>query len=367
MIYFITFNDQPSGIYQSQVVGVISLLQKLSGKPMKLIAFFPRQSYFKNRDYLREQKVPFIAIPMIFGITRWKWYRLFMLLFIRRGASAVCRGPISACLAKGFFSKVVYDGRAAVKAEVEEYDVTSGNLALGADLARCERSAILDSNFRIAVSERLVEYWKREFSYSGNEHVIIPSTLTYAAADAGPFTDEFSADPSEVRVVYSGSTSGWQSFDLVVKLLDELMAKQENVQIIFLTTENIAIDDLIAKYPRRCCRRFISHDDVYYVLSGCDYGILLRDSKVTNQVASPVKFAEYLHAGLQILITPGLGDFSDLVEKVGCGLIVKDEIPFLPKPTTERKFENHKLSIDYFSKDSSRMLEVYKTLLHSLE
>ncbi len=366
MIYFITFNDQPSGIYQSQVIGVISLLHKKSGQDVKLIAFFPRQSYQKNRAYLREQNISFVAIPMFLGITRWKWYRLVLLFFMRRKTSAICRGPVAACLAKGLFKKVVYDGRAAVKAEVEEYDVTSGNHALSADLAICEKRAVLESDFRIAVSQKLVEYWRDEFKYLDSKHVVIPSTLTYSAFDKDGFTDEFSSDPSVIRVVYSGSTSGWQSFDLVVQLLEKLMAKQANVEVIFLTTENAAIDRLIEQYPLRCCRRFVSHDDVYKVLGACDYGILLRDDKVTNQVASPVKFAEYLHAGLSVLLSPKLGDFSAFVKEQSCGYVITDSIPTLEKPSRERKHKNHELSLEYFSKDSSWVQERYEQLVRIL-
>jgi hypothetical protein len=366
MIYFITFNDQPSGIYQSQVIGVISLLQKMSGQDIKLIAFFPRQSYRKNREYLREQGVSFVAIPMFLGITRWKWYRLILLLYMRKNASAICRGPVAACLAKGLFRKVVYDGRAAVKAEVEEYDVTSGNNALGSDLSICEQRSVIESDFRIAVSEKLVDYWRKEFIYKTDDHVVIPSTLTYSAFDEDGFTDEFSKDPSVVRVVYSGSTSGWQSFDLVVQLLEDLMARQSNVEVIFLTTENAAIDRLIELYPQRCCRRFVSHDDVHKVLGAGDYGILLRDDKVTNQVASPVKFAEYLHAGLSVLLSPKLGDFSSFVKEQNCGLVVQDSIPYLDKPSADRKKINHELSLQYFSKESDWVQGRYAKLVSVL-
>jgi hypothetical protein len=40
-------------------------------------------------------------------------------------------------------------------------------------------------------------------------------------------------------------------------------------------------------------------------------------------VASPVKFAEYLMGGLQILISPRLGDYSDLVDKYNLGTFKK--------------------------------------------
>jgi hypothetical protein len=41
-----------------------------------------------------------------------------------------------------------------------------------------------------------------------------------------------------------------------------------------------------------------------------------------NRIASPTKFAEYLMAGLPLLITPHVGDYSDLVESEHLGKVV---------------------------------------------
>ncbi len=58
----------------------------------------------------------------------------------------------------------------------------------------------------------------------------------------------------------------------------------------------------------------------YYRL--CDYGLLLREKSITNKVASPVKFAEYLYAGLRVLISPEIGDYSEMVSYYNLGHVV---------------------------------------------
>jgi glycosyltransferase involved in cell wall biosynthesis len=55
-------------------------------------------------------------------------------------------------------------------------------------------------------------------------------------------------------------------------------------------------------------------------------GLLLRREDPVNQVASPTKFGEYLAAGLPVLLTEGIGDFSALVEKEGLGMIVPSSL-----------------------------------------
>jgi hypothetical protein len=56
-------------------------------------------------------------------------------------------------------------------------------------------------------------------------------------------------------------------------------------------------------------------------LSISDYGILIREYSVTNKVASPTKFAEYLNAGLKVIISPEIGDFSAMVDKYNLGYV----------------------------------------------
>jgi hypothetical protein len=359
-MYYLTFNDQPSGIYQSQVIDVVAHLSKLKGEYITLIAFLPIRGFHKNRTQIRKQWSNSIVIPMLFGISRWKMHEKLLKIRTKRNSSIICRGPLATALALGNFKKVVYDGRAAVKAEVEEYDVTGGNVQLSNDFIQAERQAVVESDFRIAVSHKLVEYWKREFDYTDNKHVVIPCTLTsqFKETTIGEQTSDV------IRVVYSGSTSGWQSFGKVVELLDDLLQRQENVVVLFLTHQVPEIDELMKRYPNRVQRKFVSHDTVQQELMQCDYGILIRDNTVTNQVASPVKFAEYLHAGLQVLIADNLGDFSEFVRENNCGVVITHEIPILADVKPSLKQQNSNLAKLYFQKDAIINDKKYTHLIH---
>jgi len=362
-VYYLTFNDQPSGIYQSQVIDVVKYLSKLSGNEVTLIAFLPLQGFKENKRIIRAQYKKSMVIPIVFGISRWRKHKFLLKIFTNRKRSIITRGPLANALSLGDFRKVVYDGRAAVKAEVEEYDVTGGNKQLGLDFIEAEKTAVLKSDFRIAVSNKLVEYWKTEFNYSSNNHVVIPCTLT-SVSKAIDFHD--SHQNSKIKIVYSGSTSGWQSFDKVVSLLDDLLQRQENVEVLFLTKEVPAITKLISKYSNRVVRKFVAHEEVHKELEQCDYGILIRDEKITNQVASPVKFAEYLNAGLQVLISPYIGDFSAFVIDKNCGLVINDRIPLIEKPSYHSKLITHQLALDYLLKDSTKNNENYNRVLDQI-
>jgi hypothetical protein len=98
----------------------------------------------------------------------------------------------------------------------------------------------------------------------------------------------------------------------------------------------------------------LAPDRVADHLAVCDYGLLLREPTITNRVASPTKFAEYLAAGLDVLISPGLGDLSDFVRRHGCGLVVdpgNGSLTLTPN-TPERRRRNRQLARDHFEKSA---------------
>ena len=67
--------------------------------------------------------------------------------------------------------------------------------------------------------------------------------------------------------------------------------------------------------------RSADNREVHKYLNAADLGTLLRENHMMNKVASPTKFAEYLMCGLSVVITPGVGDFSALVQEYSWGFI----------------------------------------------
>jgi glycosyltransferase involved in cell wall biosynthesis len=67
----------------------------------------------------------------------------------------------------------------------------------------------------------------------------------------------------------------------------------------------------------------VAHTDILHYLKLGDVALLLREFSVVNRVASPVKFAEYLAAGLPVIITDGVGDCSTLVRRSRLGLVLE--------------------------------------------
>ena len=360
-IHYITYNDAYSGIYQSQVIDVVTFLNHRFDVSVTLIAFVPVRLW-KVQQKVIKSKLPAAKVFPILGSLKELVRTSLFLKLIKNKQTAICRGPLAFSLANDSFNKVVYDGRAAVEAEVIEYNVT-GSHELNKLFIAAENKAINKADYFIAVSTKLVEYWEDKLNNKilESSYSVIPCTLT-----SENNTEKEISVSETIKVVYSGGTGAWQSFEKVVDLLDELMSKQNNVEALFLTKENEFLNQLIRKYPRRCSRKWLNHDEVYNVLSSCDYGILLREDKITNRVASPVKFAEYLNAGLKVLISPNIGDFSEFTTMKKCGVIVHGALPLLEKNNMEERVRLKALCVKYFRKNSSLIDEAYKKMIRAI-
>ena len=364
MILYLTYNDQPSGVYWSQVTDVVAYLNTLGKGRVKLVALVSGRGFLATRRRIKARSPSAWVIPMIPTMRRWKKNTAILAWVCRlfRPSGIICRGPFATWMAlrmrdRRLVKKVCFDGRGAYAAEWEEYRIID-NDALIAQMRPLENEAVNASDFRIAVSNALVEHWRERFGYTGDRHVVVPCTLGEDLL-APMVTDEErrelndGADPAEgvVQVVYSGSAAGWQSFDRLSRLADTLL-QQPGVHLLFLCPDHTDIRALIARYPDRVHRLWLKPEEVRYQLNLCDAGILVREDSITNRVASPTKFAEYLSAGLPVIISEHLGDFTQLVREQRAGHVHVDGRPlpvFTPPAPGERK-RLRDLAMERFSK-----------------
>ncbi|CAG5079763.1 hypothetical protein [Parvicella tangerina] len=356
-IDYITYNDVYGGIYQSQVIDVVKKLNSDFDSTVSLKAFVPLKLWREQskliKNHLPDAKV-YPILGRVSSISRTKK------LIKKNNRVAICRGPLAFELARSKYGKCIYDGRAAVRAEVQEYNV-AGSAQIGEVLINAEVTAVQESDAIIAVSNKLISYWEEylKLDFDRKKVVVIPCTLsTY-------FNEEIrdSREADVVRIVYSGGIGPWQSFDKVTKLLATSLKAQSNLKALFLTKEHEGINKLIENFPGRVERKWLKHHEVSSALSACDYGILIRENNWTNKVASPVKFAEYLKAGLKVLISKELGDFSEVVSQENLGVTISDSIPELRKPTVEEKKKSQAYCVAHLTKDAPEIKSSYESLL----
>ncbi|MBP7809848.1 MAG: hypothetical protein KA163_11185 [Bacteroidia bacterium] len=361
MIY-LTYNDQPSGIYNSQVIDVVKYLNSIQNtEKVKLVALISIRSFFKNKKLIQQRLPESKVLPMVPKPGLWRLNYFILAVFLSKTKIIMARGPFATSLAlrlkkAGKTQSVIFDARGAYKAELNEYDVVQ-NETIKEEIIEIEKEVVLNSDFRLTVSNALVNYWIKEFNYNSDKHIVVPCTLSADFNFEFPSIEkikflrkEIGFSDSDVVIVYSGSSAGWQSFSLVEKMLTKVFEQNANVKLLWLTNHLNENSGFVKQFKNRIKTAWVKPEEVKNYLLAGDYGLLYRENSVTNQVASPVKFAEYLTCGLSVIISENLGDYSEFVKKNNCGIV--GDVNSLENVSYETKQQNHKLATQNLTKEN---------------
>ena len=367
MIVYITFAENYSGIYSGQVIDVCQNLQNLHKRNVKLISIVSLRCFFKQRIIIKKKYKNSLIIPMFPRISNWKVNILVLALyfFLKPRTTLICRNTISANIGIilkniGLVKKVIFDCRAAEYEQFIEYNLISDRVFID-DFLKLEKNAVLNSDYRLSVSQKLVDYWQVKFNYINSMHTIIPCTLNSIHTNNIRIFDknDFGYTDEDIVFVYSGSLSGWQSIDLVFNFMQNYLINNNKNKLLILSRNNFSINRFVKRFPSQVKNIWVDVNNIMPILKICDYGLLIRENTLTNKVASPVKFIEYLYAGLRIIISKNVGDYSNFLLKNNCGFIDDECDSKLMKPTLNQREINMNLAKKYFLKSSAINIQKY--------
>lgn len=320
--YFL-YDEGYSGVIESQALDVVRFFNNETECDSVLIAAVPFRSHRKVRRQFDESLgkwiITTIAIPQRLQVLL-QWLEVIRLTRKLKKAKVdllVCRNALACSLAlkarkklrKSVKLKVCYDGRGALKAEAQEYNVYPDFLK--PHLFESERNAVLNSDLRIAVSEELVAWWKSEYGYDAENHIVIPTTISTLHQNFDPaphrenWRETFGFKSDDVVMAFAGGKADWQGMDFWLPHMHGWLRNMPELKLLLLTPGNSSISELCSAFPNRIVNTFVAHHDVLKALSSADYGILWRQPSTTNVVASPTKLSEYVQAGLMVITNDG--------------------------------------------------------------
>ena len=218
----------------------------------------------------------------------------------------------------------------------------------------------------MAVSNALVAYWQTEFDDNSSQQAVIPCTLNSLFENVVINKENISKkrkllnfDDNDIVFVYAGSLAGWQSIHLMIEFIKTILQKSTIHKILFLSELTSELQKLEIEFPNQIKCKKVNPSEVPQFLIACDYGILIREKSLTNKVASPVKFAEYLACGLPVIISDELGDYSEFVKLNNCGFNMNNFIINHLNDFTS-KIKIQKIALENFSKKN--YIKLYKKL-----
>lgn len=233
-------------------------------------------------------------------------------------------------------ARVVYDCRGVTTAEYlyrrgfeEAASAPPGMRARAAELIGLERRAALESDAVLCVSEAMARHMVSTFSVPRGKITVVPCCVddrrfAGAASERERVRRELGLADRFV-VVYSGSLHRWQMPELGLRMFRAIKAIEPSAHYLGLVTEPDRMREVVAASgltARDATVLRVDPPDMPAHLAAADVGLLLREDSPVNRVASPVKFAEYLAAGVPVIISEGVGDYSDLVAREQLGAVL---------------------------------------------
>ncbi len=119
-------------------------------------------------------------------------------------------------------------------------------------------------------------------------------------------------------LTWCGSIGTWYRFDLVPALI-----KSTGLPLEVITRQPDIARDILGSLPANI--RSLEPEKVPLALHAGDVGLSLCVGTFSKTASAPTRFAEYLAAGMPVLVNPGIGDLVAIVEQHRVGVVLRGE------------------------------------------
>lgn len=204
--------------------------------------------------------------------------------------------------------------------------------------ARVEAQARVNADWIVVLTERLREDFRHELCVQAPVEVIpcCVDTLRiqFDASARSVRRRELGLD-DEKLLIYVGKLGPRYLVKETFAFLKHARKRFEDVRLLILSSDPREGFDAIAQEAEIGTSSYFvrraGHDEVPSWLSASDAGIALIRSAECERGSSPIKIGEYLAAGLPVVLTDDIGDFSTLVHRQRIGVVLKgiDESAYL--------------------------------------
>ncbi|SGY94505.1 Glycosyltransferase-like [Moritella viscosa] len=363
-IQYIAIFDCNIGVFTSQVLDVVKIYES-NNINTDLIVMISLKGFYNNYKKIKEispesKVIPYINKRLLSKKMFFKVNGFILKIRAKKNVDVICRGLYSTHFSlniKKYLGKITFDARSSVAVENVEYD----NGLKATWLAGLEKMAVLQSDHRISISNELVRYWENVYCYNSGNETVIPCSVS---GDIENISIEDSFFDDSIIIAYSGGNGLWQSIGEVYTFLYKVLLNDDAIKVLCLTQDNDIILKLKSEFGDRVKIIWVEHNLVGSYLSKCDYGLLIRERKITNAVSSPVKFAEYLLSGLNVLITDTVCDYASFVNQHKCGVVIKNVNDPISLCKNISKDINRDLATKELSKKSNKIKNLYLSLLN---
>lgn len=164
------------------------------------------------------------------------------------------------------------------------------------------------------VSSRLKEYIIERTPIEKNmvfvNHCLAGKNFFYSEKIRKEYRDKMGIKEKEVLFLFSsGGDANWQNTTSTISNIAD-----KGYKILNLSRQNIEQKNVI--------NLFVPYDEVPKYLNAVDIAVIWRKNDIVNNVASPVKFSEYVCLGLPVIANDGVCMINEYIDKTNFGKII---------------------------------------------
>lgn len=190
------------------------------------------------------------------------------------------------------------------------------------------REAVRGADAVTTVSRPLRE-WLKEHAGAPAGTIVIPCCVKAVTGEASRATSRarWGATEGDPVVLFLGKVNEHQHLsDLCLPFMRRALELHSTARAVLLTSDPVAMTELVRQAgldPTRTIIESRLQAEVAEALTGGDIGLLLRAPTPVNQLSQPTKLAEYLAAGVPVVVEAGTGEVSTIIERAAAGVSVK--------------------------------------------
>lgn len=221
--------------------------------------------------------------------------------------------------------KIIFDMRGILPEEFKFRANTMKYKLYSKIFSFLEKYFVKKSDLIVVVSNNFKNYIKEKYDFIKDSQIQnIPTFSCKSDLVNNSFKDQYKFNTKDKVFVYSGSMEKWQKFDKIVCLFKRINIHIPESKLMVFTHQREIADEILSEKLNAENYRvdFVDNKHLNAYLRSCDFGLLLREKHIVNKVSAPIKFNDYLVAELPVIISSGIGDSKEVLEKYPIGLII---------------------------------------------
>jgi glycosyltransferase involved in cell wall biosynthesis len=186
---------------------------------------------------------------------------------------------------------------------------------------KCDQIVVVSNAFK----SHLAEQFSSRIKNIINKTTIIPNR-TEIKFNNSDISLKLKRMKDKTICAYAGSSASWQGIDDFYNVFSIILNIIPTTHFKILTYE----PEVFLNHPpeninlaERLIVEKVEPCNVKAELINATFGLILRKPDVVSRVSAPIKFAEYLSAGLPVILREGIGDTEQIIKKYKVGVIIK--------------------------------------------